>query len=298
MELPGGGPGVAEVREFETPPSVGDTISLTYLVSDPRGGVVHLTAASPIEQVDPKTAPKGRVVVGNVIEMNRGGLAVDLGGVRGFLPIAQIARGLETVPVEFQRRRVAAEVRGVDAKRGEIMLTLRDRLERREQRQKREAMSRLERGQVLEGKVVRMNQHGAFIDVGGVDGLLHDTRIRRHLQESDTPQKIEVGGFVKVEILDVDPERGRVGLAIPREDESPTTFSDLVGEFEAGEKVMGMVQEVRNDGCTVLLDEQVKGWLPRDHFDGVGSAIRRGSLVEAVVDSIDLGQQRIQLRPR
>lgn len=295
VELPGGRVGLIEAGDFAAGiPAVGTQVEATYLLTDDAG--VPILTAREVASTPWDRLQRGDLVVGDVREMNRGGLSLAVAGARGFAPLSQLGRGgLEAVPTQFQRNRFAGEVVNIDPKKKEIRVGLRSLLERREDARKRVALSRLTEGQATMGKIVRLNQHGAFVELGGVEGLLHESKILRHVKEAENPAKIEVGAEIEVEVLHVDPKRGRVALGLPLENAEPTSWVEQVADYQVGESVTALIHDVRPDGCSVLLDENVIGWVPSEQLQQVGLEPRKGALVTASIEGLDEEARRVRL---
>lgn len=295
VALPGGQVGVIEAGDFRSEvPAVGAEVEATYLLADDAG--VAILTAREVSSGPWDHLQRGDLVVGEVREMNRGGLSLAVAGARGFAPLSQLGRGgLEAVPTQFQRNRFAGEVVNVDPKKKEIRVGLRSLLERREDARRQIALSRLSEGQTTLGKIVRLNQHGAFVELGGVEGLLHESKILRHVKEAENPAKIEVGEEIEVEVLHVDPKRGRVALGLRLENAEPTSWVEQVADYQVGESVTALIHDVRPDGCSVLLDENVIGWVPNEQLQQVGFEPRKGALVTASIEGLDEQSRRVRL---
>lgn len=295
VKLPSGDSGTIERSEFRgEQPVAGASLNALYLLRDELDRVV-LTTREPVESSWDQLR-RGDLVAASVNEMNRGGLSLSVAGARGFSPLSQLGRGeLETVPAQFQRGRFVGEVVAVDAKKKEVRLGLRSLLERREDARRQGVFKQLDEGSMVEGKIVRLNQHGSFIDVGGVEGLLHVSKMLRHVKEAEKPVKFDVGETITVEILQVDPSRGRVALGLPEDNKEPTSWVEQVADYQAGESVTGLVHDVRSDGCSVLIDEGVFGWVSLDQFAASGVTPKKGTLVQARVEGLDEASRRVTL---
>ncbi len=296
LKLENGQEVLVDRQEFAEPPQVGDQAQVTLLLQYPTGAWVG-TTREPRAEIKWDEVRRGELVSGRVIEMKPVGLTLQLNGARGFVPSSHLGRNTEGgIPKQFQRNRFAGEIVEYDKRKGEVVVGLRKLLDRREDRNRRHAMARFEQGEVISGTITRLNQHGAFIDVGGVEGLLHESKILKHMQESKEsaePVKIEVGEKINVEVLSKDPKRGRVGLGFARDKKSQSNWSDLVSDYEIDERVTGLVSAVDESGCRVILEERVTGWLPKEEL---ASLPTKGSLVSAQVAEIDTSSGRIRLK--
>ena len=301
VQLAGSDRGLIDGSEFpgSERPAVGSRLDATFLQRDERQKADILTVRQPLKRVPWDSVKIGDLVEGTVTEVNVGGLVVNVGGSRGFMPVSQVGRRLRKNLGSLLRRPIAGEVTRIDAKKREVVLGLRRVLERWQQKGKARELARFQTGQVLEGTVVRRNEHGAFVDLGGVDGLLHESKIKRRNEESETEVSLDPGTQVRVEILYVDKERGRIGLGFERQRrtesrERPSLTS--YGDFEVGEQVTGMVRRVEPNGVSVMLGERVEGWLPASHLPDPNNLPRKGALVKAVVTHISPRGQ-LELKP-
>jgi small subunit ribosomal protein S1 len=157
----------------------------------------------------------GLPVQGRVTAVNKGGLEVELGGVRGFCPLSQMDDGYVEDASAFVGRTLEFVVTEVDEARARVVVSRRRLLQERKDSQRRERMAALAVGQELEGRVTRIEPFGAFVDLGGVDGLVHVSEIAatrvRHPRDVLAP-----GETVRVRVLRIEPEKRRIALSIRR----------------------------------------------------------------------------------
>jgi small subunit ribosomal protein S1 len=239
----------------------------------------------------------GSVVKGRVIERIKGGLAVDI-GVRAFLPGSQIdlrpVRNLDSLRGEEFEMRVIK----VNKKRGNIVLSRKAVLEEAMQEEKAKTMEVLEDGKVMEGIVKNITDYGAFIDLGGVDGLLHITDMS--WGRVNHPSEIfAVGDKVKVKVIKFNREDGRVSLGYKQLTEDPWLHADM--RYPKNIRVQGKVVSLTDYGAFVELEPGIEGlihisemtWNKRvKHPSKIVSV---GSPVEVVVLDIDTEARRISL---
>ena len=239
----------------------------------------------------------GSVVKGRVIERIKGGLAVDI-GVRAFLPGSQIdlrpVRNLDSLRGEEFEMRVIK----VNKKRGNIVLSRKAVLEEAMQEEKAKTMEVLEDGKVMEGIVKNITDYGAFIDLGGVDGLLHITDMS--WGRVNHPSEIfAVGDKVKVKVIKFNREDGRVSLGYKQLSEDPWLHADM--RYPKNIRVQGKVVSLTDYGAFVELEPGIEGlihisemtWNKRvKHPSKIVSV---GSPVEVVVLDIDTDARRISL---
>ncbi|HLE21926.1 MAG TPA: 30S ribosomal protein S1 [Vicinamibacteria bacterium] len=237
------------------------------------------------------------VVTGRVIERIKGGLAVDI-GVRAFLPGSQVdvrpVRNLESLKGQELRMRVIK----VNKKRGNIVLSRKVVLEEELTDRKGKTLDALEEGRVFRGVVKNLTDYGAFIDLGGIDGLLHITDMS--YGRINHPSEIfNVGDQVEVVVLKFDRETERVSLGYKQL--SPDPWESAADRFAVGNRVKGKVVSLTDYGAFIELEPGVEGlihvsemsWSKRvKHPSKVLSV---GDPVEAMVLQVDSGERRISL---
>ena len=239
----------------------------------------------------------GTVIKGRVIERIKGGLAVDI-GVRAFLPGSQIdlrpVRNLDSLRGEEFEMRVIK----VNKKRGNIVLSRKAVLEEAMQEEKAKTMEVLEDGKVMEGVVKNITDYGAFIDLGGVDGLLHITDMSWG-RVNHPSELLNVGDKIRVKVIKFNREDGRVSLGYKQLTEDPWLHADM--RYPKNMRVQGKVVSLTDYGAFVELEPGIEGlihisemtWNKRvKHPSKIVSV---GSNVDVVVLDIDTEARRISL---
>jgi len=284
IDLAAGGRAILSTSDFAKFPTVGDRASGIYLIQEP-GGAAILTTRVPAKEVDPKTVRPGTLVAGSVIEAGRPGVRVRLGDVTGFFPASQLPAGLLREPGRLLRQELigfVTEVRG-----GDLLLSLRAILAERERRRTVQRIASFREGQRVTGTVARRTEFGYFVDLGGIDGLLHISRVERHAEKrraaGEEPLAFEPRQTIEVVIARVEPDRGRIGLDLPEAEKpalpsaptarasAPSSGSAPAAAAEIPE-VNGILRELTPAGGTVYISAGVEGWLPAARF---GSASPR-----------------------
>jgi small subunit ribosomal protein S1 len=238
-----------------------------------------------------------RVVTGRVIERVKGGLAVDI-GVRAFLPGSQVdvrpVRNLDTLRGQDLRMRVIK----VNKKRGNIVLSRKAVLEEENAERKRETLDTLEEGKVLTGVVKNITEYGAFVDLGGLDGLLHITDMSWG-RINHPSEVLNVGDEIRVVVLKFDRDSERVSLGYKQLKADPWTTATL--KYPANSRIKGKVVSLTDYGAFVELEEGVEGlihvsemsWSKKVKHPSKILAV--GQEVECVVLGIDQEAHRISL---
>jgi small subunit ribosomal protein S1 len=214
---------------------------------------------------------KGEIWEGEVTDYNKGGLVVPFGKVRGFVPASQIARFPRRLGPEEKQRRLAAlvgqclplKVIEVDRRRRRLIFSERagQRAWRKKQRQR--LLNELCEGDVVRGTVSTLRNFGAFVDLGGADGLVHISELSwgriRHPREV-----VQVGDEIEVYVLRLDHERNRIGLSLKRLQPDPWTMADE--RYEVGQLVEGVVTKVVRFGAFIEIESGLEGLLHVSEF--------------------------------
>ena len=245
-----------------------------------------------------KAYDEGAPVKGRVLSRIKGGLTVDVGGLRGFLPGSQIdlrpVRNLEgLIGQEFEMKIIK-----LNRKRSNIVLSRRVLLEELREKAKKRTMEILEEGLQMEGVLKNITDYGAFIDLGGIDGLLHITDMAWG-RISHPSELFAIGDTVEVVVLKFDPERERVSLGYKQL--KPDPWDDVDTKYPVGDRVTGKVVSITDYGAFVELEQGVEGlvhvsemsWNKRIRH--ASKVVSVGEIIEAVVLNVDREGRRISL---
>jgi small subunit ribosomal protein S1 len=238
---------------------VGDTVDVLLEKTEDKEGYVVLSKekAEKMKVWDDveRAYQERRVVVGRVIERVKGGLAVDI-GVRAFLPGSQVdvrpVRNLDSLRGQELRMRVIK----VNKKRGNIVLSRKAVLEEENAEKKRDTLETLEEGKVLMGVVKNITEYGAFVDLGGIDGLLHITDMSWG-RINHPSEVLNVGDEIKVQVLKFDRESERVSLGYKQLKADPWSTATI--RYPAASRVKGKVVSLTDYGAFVELEQGVEG---------------------------------------
>ncbi|MFL6200738.1 MAG: 30S ribosomal protein S1 [Thermoanaerobaculia bacterium] len=247
-----------------------------------------------------KAYKDGRIIKGRVTDRIKGGLTVDV-GLRAFLPGSLVdikpvknlesLRGLE---LEFK-------VISLDRRRNNIVLSRKAVLETELAKKKAETLTRLEEGARLKGVVKNITDYGVFIDLGGIDGLLHITDISWG-RVNHPSEHFSVGDEVEVVVLKFDPETERVSLGYKQKSDDPWTLVDK--KYPIGSRVRGKVVSLVDYGAFVEIEEGVEGLIHVSEMSWTKKVVNPAKIlevgheVEAIVSELDMDQRRISLSLR
>ncbi|HTU23016.1 MAG TPA: S1 RNA-binding domain-containing protein [Gemmataceae bacterium] len=299
IDLPGGRTqGVLPLLQFpDGPPAIGTEIEITIEGFDSANGVMLLSRKGAAIEADWSSVAAGMTVEARVTETNKGGLSVDVNGIRGFMPISQIDLYRVEDAEQFVNQRLLCMVTEVDPVERNLVVSRRALLEKQREEMRDKLWNELAEGQVRQGIVRSIRDFGAFVDLGGVDGLLHVSEMNwQRVQDPSTI--VQPGQTVKVVVLKIDHERRKVGLGLKQLTASPW---DNIGEkYHLGDIVTGKVSRLMDFGAFVELEPAVEGLIhiselaPQRVFR-VGDIVKPDQEVQVKVLSVDPAQRRISL---
>jgi small subunit ribosomal protein S1 len=245
----------------------------------------------------------GAPVSGKVIAVNAGGLAVDLSGVRGFCPMSQIESGFCADPSVYVGRTLEFVVTSVEEGRGSVVLSRRQILRRAEAEEGKAMLATLKVGDEREGKIRKLEAFGAFVDLGGVDGLVHISEIS-HSHVGHPKQVVKEGETVKVRILKIGTGKdGRPKLALSIKAASADPWQGIETRYAVGAHVTGTVARMTEFGAFVSLESGIDGLVhvsqaALHRVTHVKEVFKTGQSVEAVVLAVEPDKKRIALSVR
>ncbi|CAB4334524.1 MAG: 30S ribosomal protein S1 [Actinobacteria bacterium] len=283
--------------------TVGDRIEALVLQKEDKEGRLILSkkraqyerAWGSIEKIKEEDG----VVTGTVIEVVKGGLIMDI-GLRGFLPasLVEMRRVRDLAP--YIGKQIEAKIIELDKNRNNVVLSRRAYLEQSQSAVRHGFLNQLEKGQIRKGVVSSIVNFGAFVDLGGVDGLVHVSELS--WEHVDHPSKVvEVGQEVTVEVLEVDFERERVSLSLKSTQEDP--WQHFARTHQLGQVVPGEVTKLVPFGAFVRVSDGIEGLvhiseLSGRHVEIPEQVVQVGDSVFVKVIDIDLERRRISLSLR
>ena len=241
-------------------------------------------------------AESGEPVEGTVIEVVKGGLILDL-GVRGFLPASLVdIRRVHNLD-EFMAQKLECKVIELNRSRNNVVLSRRAVLEEERKEVRQQILGRLQPGQVVEGKISNIVDFGAFVDLEGIDGLIHISELSwSHVNHPS--EVIEIGETVRVKVLDIDRERQRISLGLKQTQEDP--WQRVVDSYRPGDALDGTVTKVVAFGAFVEIVPGVEGLvhiseLAEHHVESPSEVVSPGDKVKVKILEIDEERRRISL---
>ena len=298
--------GVIPLNEFkdargEAVVNIGDRVDVLLEAAEDESGLIVLSKekADKMKVWDEiyKAYSADGVIKGKIISRVKGGLQVDI-GVRAFLPGSQV----DLRPVRNIEKLIGQEfdfkILKFNKRRGNIVLSRRALLEKEREQMRKETLKHLEDSAVLDGIVKNITDYGAFIDLGGIDGLLHITDMSWG-RINHPSELFEVGDEIQVKVLKYDEDRQRVSLGYKQIRPDPWT---TVGEkYQVNAKVKGKVVSLTDYGAFVELEEGIEGLIHVSEMSWVkkvkhpSKILAIGDMIEAVVLDINIESRRISL---
>ena len=240
-----------------------------------------------------------RTVEGPVIEVVKGGLILDI-GLRGFLPASLVdirrVRNLDS----FLGQRLECKVIELNRSRNNVVLSRRAVLEEERKEERERILTSLEEGMIVRGTVSNLVDFGAFVDLEGIDGLIHISELS--WQHVDHPSEVvEVGEEVEVKVLEVDRDRERISLGLKQTRKDP--WQEIVERVNVGEQIQGRVTKLVSFGAFVEVAEGVEGLihiseLADHHVETPDEIVRSGDEVDARIIDVDARRRRLSLSLR
>lgn len=288
--------GVASLREFEEPPAVGSKAKFT--LRGREDGLWLLSRRDAVELATWEELQEGSHVKARVSGQNQGGLELKIGKHDAFMPASQVAVGHVEDLSRFLGQTLTCEVLEIDRKRKRVVLSARRVLERELEDARRESAGRISPGQVLTGKVTRVEGFGAFVEIGaGLEGLVHVSNISRKRVE-DVSSVLEPGQEVQVMVLDIKEGGKRIGLGMKQLEPDP--WDEVPHLLSEGSVVTGKVTRLMEFGAFVELLPGIEGLLHvsqlgPERVRKVSEVVKPGDEVSVRVQSVDRASERISL---
>ncbi len=300
VELGGRNQGLLPLKQFEKkePPEVGSEIDVTVARFDAEQGLYEVTLPTASVSV----GNWDEVEVGQIIDVtitghNKGGLECQVSGIRGFIPMGQISIYRVENAEEYVGQKLSCVITEANRAKKNLVLSHRALMERERKEQRAKLLEELAPGQIREGTVRSLQDFGAFVDLGGIDGLIHVSQIS--WERVNHPRDVlSEGQAVKVRIEKVDKESGKIGLAY--RDLADNPWDSVTSKYPTGSTVKGAVTKLMQFGAFVKLEPGVEGLIHisemgHGRVNKAGDVVSERQEVEVKVLSVDTDKQRIGL---
>jgi len=291
--------------------AVGNTISVFIVNPDDMNGNIILSYAKAIEEEDWNNAQKlyetQEIYKGKVIGFNKGGVLVKVGMVRGFVPASQLDTGrrFENAQSNEDRLRslvgdeIMARVIEVDRSRNRLILSERAAAKEIRKEQRKQILGQLGEGDVCEGRVVNLADFGAFVDIGGLEGLVHLSELSWK-RVNHPSELLSIGDNVSVHVLNVDRERGRVALSLKQLEPDPwEKVEDIYSEGQLAEVT---VSKLTKYGAFARLNDEYEleglihiSELSEDRVNHPRDVVEKGQVLTIRIIRVDSEQRQLGL---
>jgi ribosomal protein S1 len=299
IDLPGGRTqGVLPSLQFpDGVPPIGTEVEVHIDGFDGANGVLLLSRLGAAVQADWDSVAIGQIVEARVLEVNKGGLSVDVNGIRGFMPISQIDLYRVEDAATYVNQKLKCMVAEVDPSERNLVVSRRGLLEKEREETREQTWAELKEGQIREGIVRSIREFGAFVDIGGVDGLIHVSELSWQ-RVKDPSEVVQPGQKVKVVVLKLDREKRKIGLGLKQLTASP--WDDVPEKYHVGQVVTGKVSRTTDFGAFVELEPAVEGLIHISELSPVrvrrvSDIVKPGQEVQTAILNIDKEQRRIAL---
>jgi small subunit ribosomal protein S1 len=241
-------------------------------------------------------AESGEPVEGTVIEVVKGGLIIDL-GVRGFLPASLVdIRRVQNLD-DFLGQKIECKVIELNRSRNNVVLSRRAVLEEERKEVRQQILDRLQPGQIVEGAISNIVDFGAFVDLDGIDGLIHISELSwSHVNHPS--EILSIGDVVPVKVLDIDRDRQRISLGLKQTQEDP--WQRVLDTYNLGDELEGRVTKVVSFGAFVEILDGVEGLvhiseLAQHHVENPREIVNQGDVIRVKILEIDSERRRLSL---
>lgn len=278
--------------------SVGDALELMITKVEEENYVLSKRKVDAVKAWDTleQQFNAGEIFEAEVKDIVKGGLVVDL-GVRGFVPASLVEDHFVDDFEDYKGKSLSFKIVELDKEKNRLILSHRAVVEAEKASQKKDVINQIKTGDVLDGKVQRIASFGAFIDLGGIDGLVHISQVS-HEHVSDVSEVLAEGQEVKVKVLSVDPENERISLSI--KDTIPGPWSNIEERAAKGTILDGKVKRLTSFGAFVEVFPGVEGLvhisqIAHKHINTPHEALKEGQEVQVKVLDVNASEGRLAL---
>lgn len=281
---------------------VGDSVEVVVVAIDNHFGETRLSYEKARQARSWKLLEKihtsGEIIMGIIVERVKGGFTVDVKGVKAFLPGSLVDVKPVRDPGYLEGKELEFKIIKMDQRRNNVVVSRRAVMEAENSAERSARLEELQEGQQVKGIVKNITDYGAFVDLGGVDGLLHITDMawKRVKHPSEL---VNVGDELEVKILKFDRDKNRVSLGLKQLGEDP--WENIARRYPATTRLFGRITNITDYGCFVEIEEGVEGLVHMSEMDWTNKnihpskVVKSGDEVEVVVLEIDEERRRISL---
>lgn len=302
VDVPGGrGQGVLSLLQFEgKTPQIGQEVEFDIERYDAANGLLVLTMHGAVQAVtDWSSVALGMIVEARVtgINKNKTGLMIEVNGIRGFLPASQLDMYRVENLEQFENQRVKCQIVELDRDERNLIVSRRALLEREREELREKFWATVEEGQVKTGIVRSVKPFGAFVDLGGADGLLPVSELSWN-RVADPSEVVQVGQKVEVKVARLDFDARKIGLSLRALVRSP--WEDFAAEHKAGARIPGKVTRLADFGAFVEVAPGIEGLihvseLSTERVRRVRDVLAEGQMIEVQILNVDIESRRMAL---
>ena len=279
-------------------PEIGSQVEVTIEGFDTAEGMLILSREGAVQAATWDTLAKGQLVEAFVTGHNKGGLELKFNGIEGFMPVSLIDMNRTEDMAPFVNTKLRCEVIDIDYSRESVTLSRRAVLEREAVEARKDTLSTLAEGKLVRGIVRSIMPYGAFVDLGGVDGLLHVSDMAYH-RVSDPHEVVAEGQQIEVMILKIDRDEERISLGLKQV--LPDPWVDVETKWPVNEVITGRITRLADFGAFVQLADGVEGLVPisemtfERRIKHPSDLLTEGDTIKVRVMSVDPARKRISL---
>ncbi len=300
VDLGGKSQGVVPLEQFmehDEEPIIGQEYEFTFAGYDNREGLVMLSRRGAVNHGSWDQLHEGDVVEGVVAAANKGGLEVTINNIRAFMPAGQVDIRFNSDLNALVGQKIKCRIIEVNRSDRKLVVSRREILEQQAVLDRAKTWGELATGQIREGVVSSVQAYGAFVDIGGVDGLLHVSAMS-HTRVADPTKIVKPGDRVQVMVLAVDQEKQRVSLGLKQLQKDP--WSSAVEDFPVGMVTESAITRLMDFGAFAELAPGVEGLihiseLATHRVTHTGQVVKPGDKIKVKVLAVDLDKKRISL---
>jgi small subunit ribosomal protein S1 len=298
VRLSGQSEGVATLHHFKEPPNEGDLVEIIVRGLNKEDGLYELAVpGASIGVADWDDITEGAVIDALVTGSNTGGLEVTVSSIRGFIPASQIDRFRVEDFSAYIKQKLTCVVLEVNPEKRKLVLSRRAILDRENEEKRKELLEELEAGQLRDGVVTKLMDFGAFVDLGGVEGLIHVSKVSWSRVKHPS-EVLSVGENVRVKVEKIDEDANRISLSHRDTLEHPWKGIDT--QFAVNDIVKGTVTKIADFGAFVKIAPGIEGLvhiseLAYQRVAKVGNVVKEGQELEVKIQSIDPQSQKLSL---
>ena len=290
--------GVVPLSQFERNPRVGSIMDFVIDHVNDEEGLMYLSREGAVSRATWDQLQRGAVVDARVTGKNKGGLELELvGRIRGFMPASQVDIHHVDDLEQFIGKKIEGSVQEIDRKAKKVLLSRRHLLEVRRRAAIDKIWASVSVGDVVDGVVSNLAEFGAFVDLGGIDGLIHVSDLS-YTHVTKPADVVKVGQKVSVKVLKLDREKERIGLGLKQVEPDP--WDAVESKYKPGDSVEGRIVRTTNFGAFVELEPGIEGLLPISEMswsrvNRAEDVVKQGDTVRLSVLAVEPKKHRLSL---